>query len=197
MENFDSKFYEMLFSRRENNSQMVSPITNNKAINRNENISPYRPNPHSMYAYQNVSPAQRNNSRVGGVNQNTSPAQNSNNMNGNSYVSPAQNSNNMNGNSYVSPAQNSNNTNVAGMYNNILSEANGYNKVAGANKKVKGLFQPKTAFPADTPVGMAYVPYQMWETPYDDVVGFVRGTIFPSLDKPFIGEEAVSNAKQR
>ena len=54
-----------------------------------------------------------------------------------------------------------------------------------------------TPFPKYTPIGMAYVPFQMWETPYDDAVGFVRGTIFPSLDKPFIGEEAVKNARKR
>jgi len=54
-----------------------------------------------------------------------------------------------------------------------------------------------TPFPKETPIAMAYVPFQMWEKPYDDAVGFVRGTIFPSLDKPFIGEEAVKNASKR
>lgn len=63
------------------------------------------------------------------------------------------------------------------------------------NVAVQGLQQPLTAFPEKTPIAMAYVPYQMWEKPYDDVVGFTRGTIFPSLDKPFIGEEAVKNAR--
>jgi hypothetical protein len=163
-------------------------------MNGNSYVSPIQ-NSNNMNGNSYVSPAQNSNNMNG--NSYVSPAQNSNNMNGNSYVSPIQNSNNMNGNSYVSPAQNSNNSNVAGMYNKMLPEANAYNKVAAAKKKPSGLFQPKTAFPADTPVGMAYVPYQMWENPYDDVVGFVRGTIFPSLDKPFIGEEAVSNAKQR
>ncbi|MBO5576173.1 MAG: spore coat associated protein CotJA [Ruminococcus sp.] len=41
---------------------------------------------------------------------------------------------------------------------------------------------------------MAYVPYQFWEKPYDDETALCRGTVFPSLDKPFIGEEAVKNA---
>ena len=54
-----------------------------------------------------------------------------------------------------------------------------------------------TPFPKETPLAMAYVPFQMWEKPYDDAVGFVRGTIFPSLDKPFIGEEAVKNARKK
>ena len=36
------------------------------------------------------------------------------------------------------------------------------------------------------PVGMGYVPWQMWETPYPMDRGFRRGTIFPSLDYPFV-----------
>lgn len=36
------------------------------------------------------------------------------------------------------------------------------------------------------PVGMGYVPMQCWETPYPMAQGFQRGTIFPSLDYPFM-----------
>lgn len=36
------------------------------------------------------------------------------------------------------------------------------------------------------PVGMGYVPMQSWETPYPMEQAFVRGTIFPSLDYPFM-----------
>lgn len=36
------------------------------------------------------------------------------------------------------------------------------------------------------PVGMGYVPWQRWETPYPMERGFRRGTIFPSLDYPFV-----------
>lgn len=53
---------------------------------------------------------------------------------------------------------------------------------------------PSGAFPEHTPLAMAYVPYQVWETPYETDVALQRGTIFRSLDKPFIGEEAVKNA---
>ncbi len=49
--------------------------------------------------------------------------------------------------------------------------------------------------PAEMPVGMAYVPVQFWEKPYDCATAHARGTLFPSLDKPFIGEEAVTNAR--
>lgn len=52
-------------------------------------------------------------------------------------------------------------------------------------------------FPKETPIGMAYVPYQQWEKPYDEQVALERGTIFPSLDKPFIGEEAVPDGWKR
>lgn len=37
---------------------------------------------------------------------------------------------------------------------------------------------------------MCYVPYQTWDKTYDlNLAYFNRGTIFPCLDKPFIGEE--------
>lgn len=42
-------------------------------------------------------------------------------------------------------------------------------------------------------LAMAYVPYQQWGRTYDPAVGFTRGTIFPDLDKPFLGEEAIPN----
>jgi hypothetical protein len=54
---------------------------------------------------------------------------------------------------------------------------------------------PTGAFPKETPLAMAYIPVQLWENPYDADTALSRGTIFPSLDKPFIGEEAVKNAK--
>ena len=41
-------------------------------------------------------------------------------------------------------------------------------------------------------LAMAYVPRQKWGELYTEEVGFQRGTIFPELDKPFIGE-GVSN----
>ena len=36
-------------------------------------------------------------------------------------------------------------------------------------------------------LAMAYVLDQMWETPYEVTEGIHRGTLFPSLDKPFLG----------
>lgn len=45
----------------------------------------------------------------------------------------------------------------------------------------------------DVPLAMCYVPFQKWQMIYEDEVGLDRGTIFKQLDKPFIGEEAVSH----
>lgn len=53
------------------------------------------------------------------------------------------------------------------------------------------------ALPADSidprllSLAMAFVPAQSFDTPYEPVLAFSRGTIFPALDKPFLGEEAV------
>ena len=35
------------------------------------------------------------------------------------------------------------------------------------------------------PIGMAYVPYQQWDTTFSAEEGFPKGTIFPQLYKPF------------
>lgn len=51
--------------------------------------------------------------------------------------------------------------------------------------------QPEGKFPPETPVAMAYVPFQSWEKTYDMEAGLARGTVFPSLDKPFLGKEGV------
>ena len=44
-------------------------------------------------------------------------------------------------------------------------------------------------------LAMAYVPFQRWCTPYEPEVGFERGTMFPALDKPFLGGEAVGRGR--
>ena len=49
--------------------------------------------------------------------------------------------------------------------------------------------------PKKTAYAMAYVPFQQWETPYEDDVALHRGTAFACLDKPFIGEEAAKDAR--
>lgn len=55
-----------------------------------------------------------------------------------------------------------------------------------------GLTIPRGRFPQDTPIAMAYVPYQEWEDTYAENVALAKGTIFPSLDMPFLGKEGVA-----
>ncbi|HRR77944.1 MAG: spore coat associated protein CotJA [Ruminococcus sp.] len=42
-------------------------------------------------------------------------------------------------------------------------------------------------FPENTPLAMAYVPYQQWGDVYDDDKALTQGTLFPELDLPFKG----------
>ena len=57
--------------------------------------------------------------------------------------------------------------------------------------------QAEQTLPADSidprllSLAMAFVPAQSFETPYEPALALSRGTIFPALDKPFLGEEAV------
>ncbi len=48
----------------------------------------------------------------------------------------------------------------------------------------------------DLPLAMAYVPMQKWGTLYAPAAALDRGTIFPALDLPFIGEEAVPDGEK-
>ena len=41
----------------------------------------------------------------------------------------------------------------------------------------------------DKALAMSYVPWQAWETLYNDTVALKRGTAFPSLDLPFTVRE--------
>ena len=42
-------------------------------------------------------------------------------------------------------------------------------------------------------VAMAYVPWQEWGELYDEEKALARGTLFPDLDKPFLGRKQVHN----
>ena len=50
---------------------------------------------------------------------------------------------------------------------------------------------PDSIDPRLLSLAMAFVPAQSFDTPYEPALAFSRGTIFPALDKPFLGEEAV------
>ena len=44
-------------------------------------------------------------------------------------------------------------------------------------------------------LAMAFVPDQLWEQPYENDVALYRGTLFPSLDLPFLGDGVMYNGK--
>lgn len=46
-------------------------------------------------------------------------------------------------------------------------------------------------FPAETPVAMAYVPFQLETSTYSPEEALCVGTLFPVLDKPFTGKRGV------
>ena len=61
------------------------------------------------------------------------------------------------------------------------------NPNSGCSVCSPGIAAPRSAFDLDRfPVGMGYVPWQSWENTYPLAQGFQRGTIFPSLDYPFV-----------
>ena len=50
-------------------------------------------------------------------------------------------------------------------------------------------FRDKTM---DFPIAMAYVPWQHFDKIYEDLeMGYQIGTIFPELNKPFVGGRCV------
>ncbi len=51
---------------------------------------------------------------------------------------------------------------------------------------------PLSSFPADYAVAMAYIPYQQNADSYDADKALARGTLFPVLDKPFLGKAGCS-----
>lgn len=58
----------------------------------------------------------------------------------------------------------------------------------GVSERDKPVRPPIAPFnPDKIALAMAYVPDQLWETPYDVLEGIHRGTLFPGLDKPFLG----------
>ena len=45
----------------------------------------------------------------------------------------------------------------------------------------------RDVFCEDVAIGMGYIPWQVWGDVYDLNKGLCAGTIFPCLDKPFMG----------
>jgi len=58
---------------------------------------------------------------------------------------------------------------------------------AGKNTILSGsFFDGMTALPKDATVTMAYVPFQLDSSRYDDEAALKNGTLFPCLNKPFL-----------
>ncbi len=55
----------------------------------------------------------------------------------------------------------------------------------------RGCTSNPTPFPQNTPVAMAYIPFQQFGELYPFEKGLKAGTIFPDLDKPFLGGGAL------
>lgn len=77
------------------------------------------------------------------------------------------------------------------MTDHMNGMANGMNSTTG---NMNGM--PLKPFPDETPLAMAYIPFQQWQETYEESKAFARGTIFPCLDKPFIGKGAVNNVSK-
>ena len=58
----------------------------------------------------------------------------------------------------------------------------------GCCRQMNGCPDTHDHFPADMPIGMAYVPWQKWQDIYEHGKGLECGTIFRELDKPFLGK---------
>ena len=43
-------------------------------------------------------------------------------------------------------------------------------------------------FPEDTPLAMCYVPFQKYDKTYPENIALEKGTIFPELYFPFLGD---------
>ena len=80
----------------------------------------------------------------------------------------------------------------SGMMNSHYEFHNAVSLPPKSNDKIeKNLFQKPSMMPNDYSLAIDYVPFQQWEQPYAFPVALTRGTIFPSLDKPFIAREAI------
>ena len=52
--------------------------------------------------------------------------------------------------------------------------------------------QPLPPLPLNPALAMAYVPFQQANELYEPEKGLSRGTLFPELDKPFAGRDALA-----
>lgn len=53
-------------------------------------------------------------------------------------------------------------------------------------------YRPTSPLTKNPVPAMAYIPFQQFNQPYSSQEGFKKGTLFPCLDKPFLGEGGCS-----
>ncbi len=73
---------------------------------------------------------------------------------------------------------------------NQAPTAYGYTGMTQTRMDYGAAQQTNTINPALLSLALGFVPSQAWENTYEHQVALQRGTIFPSLDKPFLGWEA-------
>lgn len=73
--------------------------------------------------------------------------------------------------------------------NNMNSSYNANNSsgTSGSSRmnEASGTNGNTTRFPKNTPLAMAYVPFQQWNEVYTEDEAFKNGTLFPELNLPF------------
>lgn len=65
--------------------------------------------------------------------------------------------------------------------NSLVNNRNNNNN----NNRPSGFNGETPRFPQQTPLAMAYVPFQQWGKVYNSDQAFNSGTLFPELDLPF------------
>lgn len=68
-----------------------------------------------------------------------------------------------------------------------------YDKASAAAEEPKPEITDPGAFPAETPIAMAYVPMQRFVKLYEPERGFDVGTLYEELNKPFLGGRGGAN----
>lgn len=63
---------------------------------------------------------------------------------------------------------------------------------ADSDDNCKESYKPTSPLPKNPVPAMAYIPFQQFNQPYSSQEGFKKGTLFPCLDKPFLGEGGCS-----
>ncbi|MBE6861140.1 MAG: spore coat associated protein CotJA [Ruminococcus sp.] len=63
---------------------------------------------------------------------------------------------------------------------NIVNNTSNYNRAVVNSNTIKN------SFPAETPLAMAYVPFQQIKEVYEADTALKNGTLFPELDFPFM-----------